>query len=223
MMQLQDIETRKGYDLWAETYEESPNPVVSVDARHTMGILAPRPGERILDAGCGTGRNLAAMIDAGSHPTGIDFSSGMLSIARSHYPEVPLQEADLQAPYPFQDGTFDAVLCALVGEHLDRPLDALREMRRVLRPGGRLVFSVFHPEMAAAGVSARFEKGGVVYRLGANPYTVSDYEDLLAKAGIEPAKRHEFVGDEKAIERLPGANWLVGFPVLLVFEGVKAT
>ncbi|MEU6410854.1 methyltransferase domain-containing protein [Microbispora sp. NPDC046933] len=221
-MQLQDIETREGYDLWAETYEDSPNPVVAIDARHTMGILAPRPGERVLDAGCGTGRNLAAMIDAGAHPTGIDYSSGMLGVARLRHPEVPVHEADLEAPYPFPDETFDAVLCALVAEHLDRPLDALREMRRVLRPGGRLVLSVFHPDMAAAGVTARFEKDGVVYRLGANPYTIDDYEKLFAEAGFHLKNRHEFAGDEKAIERLPGATWLVGFPVLLVLEGTKA-
>lgn len=223
MMEMRDVGTKEGYDLWADTYDESPNPVVAMDARHTLGILAPAAGERILDAGCGTGRNLGGMLAAGSHPTGIDFSPGMLRVARSRYPDIPLVEGDLQQPLPFVDGYFDAVLCALLGEHLDEPLVALREMRRVLRPGGRLVFSVYHPDMAAAGVQAHFEKAGVIYRLGANRHTVADYENWISQAGFALGRCHEFAGDEQAVANLPFASWLVGFPVLLVLEATSAS
>jgi SAM-dependent methyltransferase len=45
-----------------ETYDETPNPVVAMDARHTLDALAPKPDEHVLDAGCGTGRHLGPMI-----------------------------------------------------------------------------------------------------------------------------------------------------------------
>jgi SAM-dependent methyltransferase len=215
------VGTREGYDLWAETYDETPNPVVEMDARYTLDVLAPEPGEQILDAGCGTGRHLGPLLRARSNPVGVDFSRGMLEIARRNYPEVPLAIADLQRPLPFENKRFDAVLCALIGEHLDELPLALREMHRVLIAGGRLVFSVYHPEMAAVGKEANFERSGVEYRLGAYRYTVEDYANLLEDAGFDDLSRHEFLGDDWLVRSVPSATKLLGFPVLLVFEARK--
>jgi SAM-dependent methyltransferase len=215
------VGAREGYDLWAETYDETPNPVVAMDTRYTLDVLSPRPGELILDAGCGTGRHLGPLLRARSNPVGVDFSRGMLRIARRNYPEVPLALADLQRPLPFETGRFDAVLCALIGEHLDELALALREIHRVLIADGRLVFSVYHPEMAAVGKEANFERAGVEYRLGAHRYTVEDYASLLEDAGFEKPTRHEFLGDDWLVCSVPSATKLLGFPVLLVFEARK--
>jgi SAM-dependent methyltransferase len=65
---------REGYDLWAESYDATPNPVVALDTRHTIEHLPPQDGERILDAGCGTGRNLQALLDEGVGPVEVGFS-----------------------------------------------------------------------------------------------------------------------------------------------------
>jgi len=215
------VSAREGYDLWAETYDETPNPVVAMDARYTLDVLAPRSGELILDAGCGTGRHLGPLLRARSNPVGVDFSRGMLDIARRNYPEVPLALADLQRPLPFENERFDAVLCALIGEHLNELPLALEEMHRVLRAGGRLVFSVYHPAMAAAGKEANFQRSGVEYRLGAYRYSMVDYANLLEDAGFEDPARHEFLGDERLVRSVPSATRLLGFPVLLVFEARK--
>jgi ubiquinone/menaquinone biosynthesis C-methylase UbiE len=215
------VSAREGYDLWAETYDETPNPVVAMDARYTLDVLTPKPGERILDAGCGTGRHLGPLLRTRSNPVGVDFSRGMLDIARRNYPEVPLALADLQRPLPFENERFDAVLCALIGEHLNELPLALEEMHRVLRADGRLVFSVYHPEMAAAGKEANFERSGVEYRLGAYRYSMADYANLLENAGFEDPARHEFLGDERLARSVPSSTRLLGFPVLLVFEARK--
>jgi ubiquinone/menaquinone biosynthesis C-methylase UbiE len=215
------VGAREGYDLWAETYDETPNPVVAMDARYTLDVLEPKPGERILDAGCGTGRHLGPLLRARSNPVGVDFSRGMLEIARRNYPDVPLALADLQRPLPFENERFDAVLCALIGEHLNELPLALREMHRVLRAGGRLVFSVYHPEMAAAGKEANFERSGVEYRLGAYRYSMADYANLLEDVGFEDPARHEFFGNEQLVRTVRSATKLLGFPVLLVFEARK--
>jgi SAM-dependent methyltransferase len=215
------VGAREGYDLWAETYDETPNPVVAMDTRYTLNVLSPRPGELILDAGCGTGRHLGPLLRTRSKPVGVDFSRGMLRIARRNYPEVPLALVDLQRPLPFENERFDAVLCALIGEHLDELPLALREMHRVLIAGGRLVFSVYHPEMAVAGKEANFERAGVEYRLGAYRYTVEDYANLLEDAGFDDLARHEFLGDDWLVRSVPSATKLLGFPVLLVFKARK--
>ena len=110
----------------------------------------------------------------------------------------------------------------VIGEHLDEIPLALREIHRVLRTGERLVFSVYHPEMAAAGKEANFERSGVEYRLGAYRYSVADYAKLLEDAGFEEPSRHEFTGDEQLVRSLPSAAGMLGFPVLLVLEAREA-
>lgn len=215
---IQRVTVQEGYDLWAETYDTTPNPVVAMDARQTLSMLAPQPGERILDAGCGTGRNLKAVVSTGSHAVGLDFSHGMLRVAKRRLPRVPLLRADLQRQFPFRAECFDAVLCALIGEHLDDLRTTFSETRKVLKRGGRFVFSVYHPELAAAGKEANFQRDGIEYRLGAVRYTVADYLNLLEEAGFRQLTYREYQGDEALARQVPSAESLLNVPVLLAIE-----
>jgi ubiquinone/menaquinone biosynthesis C-methylase UbiE len=209
---------RQGYDLWAATYDVTPNPVVAIDARVTVAAVAAQAGERILDAGCGTGRNLPGLLAAGAAVTGMDFSAGMLRVAQARHPDVPLVQADMQEVWPIRDGAFDVVLCALVGEHLDRLDVVTREMRRVLTLGGRAVFSVYHPSMAEAGKEANFQHDGTEYRLGAVRHTLPDYVTAFEQAGFGTITVDEYVGDEELAQVEPAAARFVGFPLLVVIR-----
>jgi SAM-dependent methyltransferase len=193
-----------------------------MDARHSLQVLSPGADEVILDAGCGTGRNLSALVAAGARPIGVDFSPGMLAVARKAQPSVPLAVADLQRSLPFGSASFDAVLCALVGEHLDDLPATLEGLRHVLKPGGRLVFSVYHSEMAAAGAEANFDFGGVEYRLGAIKYSVQDYIDFVAGADFDEIAFASFRGDSKLAAQLPSAAKYIGLPMLLVIGATTA-
>ena len=218
---LSRVDPGEGYDLWAETYDQTLNPLVSLDRRHTLDLLKPEPGDVVLDAACGTGQNLRRLVRSGSRATGLDLSCGMLRVARRSVPEAPLVRANLQRPLPLRDRTFDSVLCALVGEHLHRLSVFFREAFTVLRPGGRLVFSVFHPEMASAGIEANFEKAGVEYRLGAERHTVDDYVNVAAESGFRRLSLHEFSADRQLAREVPTATKYVGRPLLLVLEGTR--
>jgi len=218
---IRRVSAQEGYDRWSETYDQTPNPVVRMDGRHTIPLLAPRPRERILDVGCGTGRHFAAMLAASSHAFGLDFSAGMLRIARRRSPGVPLVVADLQRQFPVRGKSFDAVLCALVGEHLKDLHLTFREMYEVLRPGGRLVFSVYHPEMAAAGIEANFQQEGVEFRLGAHRHTEEDYVNALDTVGFAGIQTQTFRGDDELVSTLPKARKYLGFPILLVLQAQK--
>src|SRR5262245_8024884 len=105
---------REGYDRWSETYDATPNPLVALDRRVTLGAVNPRPGEWVLDAGCGTGAHLAALSLARSRAVGLDFSRGMLRVARRVAPTAGLAQADLNKEFPVQRVAFDVVLSALV-------------------------------------------------------------------------------------------------------------
>ena len=212
---------REGYDLWAESYDRTANPLVALDRRHTLARLRPRPDERILDAGCGTGANLRRIVRAGSRPVGVDFSRGMLRVAQRSARGALLAQADLHRDLPFRRGRFDAVLCALVSEHLRQLRTLFREAFAVLRRGGRLVFSAFHPEVARAGVEANFERDGTEYRLGAEGYTVDDYLNHIDAAGFTRVRWCEYRVDALVVERIPAATKYLGCPLLLIVEATR--
>ncbi|MGP3943626.1 class I SAM-dependent methyltransferase [Streptomyces sp. 6N106] len=140
------------YDSFAEAYSaETENSLVNAYyARPAMLALAGDvAGRRVLDAGCGSGPLSAALRERGAVVTGIDASAGMLALARRRLGEdVALHLADLGDPLPFADGEFDDVVASLVLHYLEDWGPTLAEMRRVLRPGGRLIASVDHPFVA---------------------------------------------------------------------------
>lgn len=140
------------YDGFAEAYatETEDSLVNAYYARPAMLALAGDvAGRRVLDAGCGSGPLSAALRDRGAVVTGIDASAGMLELARRRLGEdADLRRVDLREPLPFGDGVFDDVVASLVLHYLEDWGPTLAEIRRVLRPGGRLIASVDHPFVA---------------------------------------------------------------------------
>jgi SAM-dependent methyltransferase len=137
------------YDSFAGAYAASneTNLVNAYYERPAMLALAGDvAGRRILDAGCGSGPLFAALRDRGAIVTGIDKSAAMLELARRRLgDDADLQVAELGSPLPFPDKTFDDVTASLVLHYLQDWGPALAELRRVLKPGGRLLVSVNHP------------------------------------------------------------------------------
>jgi SAM-dependent methyltransferase len=211
-----------GYDRWSDTYDTTPNPVVALDRRVTLAALRPRAREWVLDAGCGTGAHLAALCRARARPFGLDFSRGMLRIARRTASCARLAEADLNVPFPVRPGVFDAVLCALVSEHLGDLRRFFAESFASLRRGGRLVFSAFHPELAQAGVEANFEREDTEYRLGAERHGTADYLNQIRDAGFRRLEWREYRADERLAEEVPSAAKYLGRPLLLLIQAERA-
>ncbi|MFD7081576.1 class I SAM-dependent methyltransferase [Streptomyces sp. NPDC059918] len=115
-----------------------------------------RPGDRVLDAGCGTGRALTALraaVGPAGTVLGADLTPQMLAAARraGRNAEGALLLADV-ARLPLRDGVLDAVFAAGLIAHLPDPEANLRELARVVRPGGRL--ALFHP-IGRAALAAR--------------------------------------------------------------------
>jgi SAM-dependent methyltransferase len=103
-------------------------------------------GRRVLDAGCGSGPLTAALRDNGAVVTGFDVSAAMVDLARQRMGDgADLHVGDLAAPLPFADAEFDDVVASLVLHYLEDWAGPLSELRRVLKPGGRLILSVNHP------------------------------------------------------------------------------
>ena len=119
-------------------------------ATDLIHLAALRPGERVLDVACGTGvvaRLASQLVGATGTVTGLDVNPGMLAVARSATPPgTPIEwhEASAEA-MPLPDASFDVVLCQMGLEFVPDKHAALREMRRVLVRGGRLILNVPGP------------------------------------------------------------------------------
>jgi demethylmenaquinone methyltransferase / 2-methoxy-6-polyprenyl-1,4-benzoquinol methylase len=105
-----------------------------------------RPGDRVLDACCGTGDLAVAAAAAGGKVTGVDFSRPMLDRACRKAPEIEWIEGDALA-LPFEDGAFDAATVGFGVRNLADLEGGLRELRRVLHPGGQLaILEITRPQ-----------------------------------------------------------------------------
>lgn len=142
----------------------------------TFALLGPVAGRDVLDAGCGSGPLAAQLVAGGARVTGFDVSPRMVELARARaLPGASFAVADLGAPLDsLADDSFDLIAASLVLHYLEDWVAPLRELRRVLRPGGALVCSTHHPasdvELSQTGdyfatelLHDRWEKGGTTF------------------------------------------------------------
>ena len=163
-------------------------------SRALVDLADPKPGERLIDVGCGTGaaaRYAAERLGGGKAVAAIDLNPGMIAFGRTLDKEgaIDWHQGDIMA-MPFADGAFDAVVGNQVLQFLsDRP-KALAEMRRVMAKGGRAVFGVYcrielcpaHCAVASALGRHDVDPAGIL-----NPYSFGDpvaLGDVIAAAGF---------------------------------------
>lgn len=139
-------DVRRMFDTVAQRYDLT-NDVLSLgmDRRwrgRVVDLVAPQPGERILDLAAGTGTSSRPFAEAGATVVPCDFSIGMLEEGRKRHPELPFVAGDGMA-LPFADDVFDAVTISFGLRNINDPAQGLAELLRVTRPGGRIVVCEF--------------------------------------------------------------------------------
>lgn len=133
-------------ELWDAFYRGNPRAW-----RGNSGIPIPCSG-KALDVGCGNGKTVSTLLDAGFRVVGVDFSPVAIGKCEELYPEADFLVSDA-SELPFQDGSFDYVTAVHVLENLeDGKLEkAAKELERVLAPGGYLFARCFTPDDMRSG------------------------------------------------------------------------
>lgn len=180
----------------AEVYERCFVPAIFGQwAAHVAGAATLALGDRVLDVGCGTGvlaRAAADRVGADGRVTGLDLNAGMLAVARRLRPQVDWREGDA-TNLPFASNSFDAVVSQYALMYFPDRAAALKEMVRVLRPGGRLAIAVWGPfERATSYVTlteiARRRCGQAAANVLTAPFALGNEDelhDLFQAAGID--------------------------------------
>jgi len=195
-----------------EVYERELVPAVFGEwAPIVVELAHPRPGERVVDVACGTGvvaRIAAARVGPTGVVVGVDLNPGMLSVARSVMltdtrSAAPIQWQEASADkLPFPNESFDIVYCQLGLQFFaDRPA-ALREMRRVLGPEGRLALMVWRsigesPGFAVLAASLEEHVGQAAAAIMRAPFGLSNAEELaglVRAAGFRDVAIQQRVG-----------------------------
>lgn len=134
------------FDSVAESYDRT-NDLLSfgqdrIWRRKVLKAVNPQPGQTILDLAAGTGSSSIVFLKPGVKVIASDFSNGMLEVGRRRHPELEFVFADAMK-LPFADNSVDAVTISFGLRNVEKPKVAIKEMLRVLAPGGKLVICEF--------------------------------------------------------------------------------
>jgi malonyl-CoA O-methyltransferase len=218
----EDVDTRAGYDRWSEIYDADQNPLTLLEEPVVRRWIDPPRGLRIADVGCGTGRHARWLAEHGARVVAFDFSEGMLARAKEKLLAlgVEIHTHALPAPLPVPSDHFDAVLFALVADHLADLEATFRDLCRITRPGGTVIFTVMHPAMSLRGVTARFtdpQTGGQV-RIASSEHTFGEYVMAVVRSGLAIEEIVEDKAGGSLLALTPRAEKYLGWPMLLAMR-----
>src|SRR5215211_6168794 len=169
----------QAYDRWSRRYDDDHNATRDLDARIVRQSPLRVAGARVLELGCGTGKNSEWLATQARELVALDFSPGMLDVARRRVraQHVRFVEHDITRPWPVDASSIDVVVGNLVLEHVRDLGPIYAEAARVLRPGGALFLCELHPYRQLRGAQARFEdiETSETVPVTAFQHTVSEY------------------------------------------------
>jgi SAM-dependent methyltransferase len=140
--------------FWADAPQD-PEPW-AFKQRRALLLRELEPGDKVLDLGCGAGRFLATLPDA----IGVEIAQQAVDRARANVPGADIRLVEPDGSLPLGHGEIDLVWCSEVLEHIPDVAHALLEIRRVLKPGGRVLITVpYHGRLQATGIAlTRFDR-----------------------------------------------------------------
>lgn len=153
------MNTRQAYDLWSNQYDSNINKTRDLEKIALRATLADLQFKKVLEIGCGTGKNTEWLVTRSQKVTAVDLSDEMLYKARKKIssPTVQFQQADITKEWAFGKEVYDLVSFSLVLEHIEDLDPVLAEASASLKSGGYVYIGELHPFKQYSGSKARFD------------------------------------------------------------------
>jgi ubiquinone/menaquinone biosynthesis C-methylase UbiE len=192
------MDTKQAYNLWSKQYDSNTNKTRDVEARALRTTLVNYDFERVLEIGCGTGKNTEWLLEKSTHITALDLSDEMIAKAKEKITsdKVNFIQADVKESWNFTNDKFDLVSFSLVLEHIENLDHIFSEVSKVLLPGGFIYIGELHPFKQYTGTKARFETEEGLQILDCFNHNISDFIQSAKKTGLAILDINEFFDDD---------------------------
>lgn len=195
-----ETDPREAYNLWATGYDDQPgNLVLDLDQSLFSALLdgVKLEGKQVADIGCGTGRHWPAVIAGGvSRLIGFDVSEGMLKKLQQKFPNTETNLLKDNHLPGLADESCDLLCSTLTLAHIRDARGALTEWYRVLRPGGDMLITDYHPVMLDAGGKRTFRHDGKLIKVKSFVHPVNSLRAMAKQLHLEEMKFMERQIDE---------------------------
>lgn len=191
------MNTKQAYNIWAAQYDTNSNKTRDLEALALKLSLASLPFNKVLEIGCGTGKNTEWLIEKAAQITAVDFSEQMLARAKDKIASnrVQFKQADITSRWNFRDGLYDLVTFSLVLEHIDNLDYVFNEVAKSLNPGGYVYIGELHPFKQYTGTKARFDTDEGTQMVECFNHNVSDFIHAGKKHGLVLVELDEYFDD----------------------------
>ena len=192
------------YNAWAHQYDYDINPTRDLDKSVTIESLSNIDFFKVLELGCGSGKNTEWLITKADKLVGLDFSKNMLDQARKKVKtdKVTFINTDLNENWPVNDNSFDLATINLTLEHIETLDHIFNSLFMKLTQGGKCFVCELHPKKQLSGSKARFEKNGDEIALDVFYHSELEYIESAEKAGFNLIVKKEWYDNKKAVPRL---------------------
>ena len=192
------------YNAWAYQYDNNINPTRDLDKTVTKKYLSNIDFFKILELGCGSGKNTEWLITKADKLVGLDFSKNMLNLARKKIKseKVTFINTDINKNWPVNDNSFDLGTINLTLEHIEILDHIFNSLFMKLTQGGKCFVCELHPKKQLAGSKAQFEENGIEIVLDVFQHSEQDYIQSAEKEGFKLLTKKNWYDNEKDIPRL---------------------
>ncbi|MEZ5056068.1 MAG: class I SAM-dependent methyltransferase [Saprospiraceae bacterium] len=168
---------QKSYNEWSAIYDGNENKTRDLDQMITRRELDPINFTRVLETGCGTGKNTLYLVNRSADVTALDFSEGMLAMAKAkkELSGVNFLQRDLLKDWEVGENQFDLVTCNLVLEHIEDLNPFFKKANKAMVSGGHLFISELHPFRQYKGSKAKYGSGEEEKELEVYIHHTSDF------------------------------------------------
>ncbi|HXS37532.1 MAG TPA: class I SAM-dependent methyltransferase [Flavipsychrobacter sp.] len=218
---VKETDPEAAYDLWSQSYDAQPdNLMLALDEAVFSALIGKSSfqGKVIADVGCGTGRHWKKILEKRpSRLLGFDVSEGMLQMLKQKFLNAETYQLKDNHLPGLENNSCDIIISTLALAHIMEPQNAFMEWVRVLKPGGEIIITDYHPDALSKGGNRTFTVNGKMIAVKNYVHPISEIKRIIADLQLEILHFDERVIDDSVKHYYEKQN------AMHVFERFKGT